>query len=732
MQKRLRNLRQRTSVFWVLLVSNLVPGVASALILALVFLPMISRTARSTDAAYEQTMLFSAENQFAAVYDAATYITQRIENNDWIHPLYYDLLAGREITHRTRAQIIADLQLFLAQQNDTSAVTFWFYDDPNTVYSNRGIFTNLEFYQAYFPNKLQYFYWPSENGKAGFQTVEFAGESYLLYKTPFRDIAGGRYKGDVNLFFLAEKIGERLSRAAGYDAAGFRITDPEGVVLWEYGTGLFEEETYTISALSDAGTYVFWMEVPKSVHNRTSRTVIPIMVFAVMLDLSLCILMAVVLSRVNYRPFRRIVLKVAGTLSPHNNEFSALEQVIDHIVLEKTETRAILNQLRPLARQKVLGDLLDGTVILDNSFLKNCQLQFNYNRFNVIALEVPFSKLEDGSQDMVITAELAMETLLEYLTGGLALTAYLYDIDRDHYRIIVNYDRQESLTTYAQLLFADCSQCFQDDSVFLGVGQTAFTVEEVYRAANQAESAIRYAVLNNLEQIVFYSEVPLQKSCEYYYPLSEEILFSRAITSCNPEGAKAVLQGIVQANLDTTSRDPISLQRLSQDLISTVRRSGYDMGITLDIRELDHWTPADLNDVQMCVEKLVAQVCGQFLAQQMNPSNSIENRIFAYVDKHIYDPNLSLNGIAAHFNKSSAYISTLFKTQRGTNYSEYVNKARIVRAVELMAKERLDMNKVYPMVGYVSISTFRRNFMKYTKRNPGSLAADFENWSDED
>ena len=64
----------------------------------------------------------------------------------------------------------------------------------------------------------------------------------------------------------------------------------------------------------------------------------------------------------------------------------------------------------------------------------------------------------------------------------------------------------------------------------------------------------------------------------------------------------------------------------------------------------------------------------------------------------------------------------LFKEQRGTNYNNYVNQTRILRAVQLMDEKGLDSSAVYPMVGYVSLSTFRRNFQKYAGSTPGGKA----------
>jgi len=159
------------------------------------------------------------------------------------------------------------------------------------------------------------------------------------------------------------------------------------------------------------------------------------------------------------------------------------------------------------------------------------------------------------------------------------------------------------------------------------------------------------------------------------------------------------------------------------DLSSTVARSGQSLGITLppaDIRE----SYISLEEIRQRVETMIDDICQQILVRRQKTMNSTEVQILAYIDQHLYDQDLSLNSIAERYHKSSAYISTLFKEQRGTNYNNYVNHHRIMRAVHLLTEEKLDVNTVYPMVGYVSLSTFRRNFNKYAKSNPGDIVGE--------
>ena len=95
-----------------------------------------------------------------------------------------------------------------------------------------------------------------------------------------------------------------------------------------------------------------------------------------------------------------------------------------------------------------------------------------------------------------------------------------------------------------------------------------------------------------------------------------------------------------------------------------------------------------------------------------------EEKILAYIDENLFHPFLSLEYVAQHFDKSSAYISSVFKKARGMRYVDYVNRCRVARAEDMLRKEGTRISDVCAAVGYVSLTTFRRNFIKYTGKLP--------------
>ena len=298
------------------------------------------------------------------------------------------------------------------------------------------------------------------------------------------------------------------------------------------------------------------------------------------------------------------------------------------------------------------------------------------------------------------------------------LSAYLYYEDHDRYQIVVNYQKEERLQGFLKELSANCGHYFHkhnlEESIRIGVGHPVKDVSEIYQSAEQANNTINVAAMHRIHRTVSYQEIAPYLETEYIYPLSEEVRFSRAIVNGNAGTAKQVLRSIIESNRLRDQLTDHGLWLLYLDLYFTVAHSGQSLGIVLPPQKQSE-RALSLDDIHESIRGMVNHICNQiYLRRQVNLDEA-ELKIFSYIDENLYDPNLSLNSIAEAFSRSQAYISTIFKEHRGVNYNTYINQMRIKRAVELMT-EGVDINAVWPMVGYISQSTFRRNYSKYTKQ----------------
>lgn len=194
--------------------------------------------------------------------------------------------------------------------------------------------------------------------------------------------------------------------------------------------------------------------------------------------------------------------------------------------------------------------------------------------------------------------------------------------------------------------------------------------------------------------------------------VSHEKTLEEAIRSGDTRTAKAILRKTVHAKQDASASE---LAYLYADCVGRMLSGTASAGEGKPERLLF----PDAASVCLYLELLVDELCS---SEEGNESDgSTESEIFSYVDRNIFLPELSLSMVAERFERQKSFVSALYKREKGINYVDYVNRIRIKRAAELLQKpeEAMSLEVICNAVGYISQSTFRRNFVKYMGCMPG-------------
>lgn len=92
---------------------------------------------------------------------------------------------------------------------------------------------------------------------------------------------------------------------------------------------------------------------------------------------------------------------------------------------------------------------------------------------------------------------------------------------------------------------------------------------------------------------------------------------------------------------------------------------------------------------------------------------SIQN----YINEHITE-KITLSDIAEEYGLSSNYLSALFKKYTDVGFSEYIQRARIEKAKELMQNSTLKVYEISDMLNFDNAFYFSKVFKKHTGMSP--------------
>ena len=195
----------------------------------------------------------------------------------------------------------------------------------------------------------------------------------------------------------------------------------------------------------------------------------------------------------------------------------------------------------------------------------------------------------------------------------------------------------------------------------------------------------------------------------YFELLSELAKFLREITNLNNNTALEVYYSISLMLLSYINR------------WNVMEKAAFKIGLYKLTRADEHvsWSHAveylySLSEILFDIQK----------EDQENRSIEAVSLVKKYIQENISD-DLSTVALAelVHFNPS--YLSRLFKQITGENLSDYIAKARLDTAKELLSGTDMKIHAVGKSIGYESASYFNRFFKKYSGMTPQEYRLSF-------
>lgn len=104
-----------------------------------------------------------------------------------------------------------------------------------------------------------------------------------------------------------------------------------------------------------------------------------------------------------------------------------------------------------------------------------------------------------------------------------------------------------------------------------------------------------------------------------------------------------------------------------------------------------------------------------------NQKHSLVDKAIDFIRQNYYDTSLNLQRVADEVHVSSAYLSNLFKVEKGFNFGDVLLETRMKRAMELFRQTDLKSYEVAERIGYSNPQYFSISFKKYTGYSPAEF-----------
>lgn len=676
---------------------------------------------------YYSNILTSVKNTSDTLFSQLPGIQYSIEHSVWLHNLCIENQLPTEVfslealTNALRA--LSSLQV---QYPDIANISL-------SLEGSHSILTSTGIYQLnspFYGQNISQTFLDSESSTSYLQycTLTDNQETYLVFVAPFTNsyetFYVNRPKGTLNISIC---IDDYLERCAGQldeqlifqvtynrSAAPFHLSnrEPNSDLSYEQiqmPSDVLSDIQYTLSIPSD----LYYNQI----HTQTR------LLWLSLLGIALVSLILVgLLSYFNFKPIRMLRSALPNSSDiKEGNEFSYISQGIAAIQTQYSAAQSVLRASRPYVTQSLLFNLLFERYDEELEHeLKRQKIEFPFSYFCVLAAAFSTESLESSPASSAggrTLQECFIETC-NYYFDRYQFQGYLYEISIDKFGIILNFPSEASLNPFVQELSDDCVTCFRSDwnvPVLFGVGRVCQHLSELSGSFDEACHALEQAGFLSDHPVIYYDDCPHPTKQFYEYSPADEATLVCALKRGDADRALQQINHLLQYHaqdgfLNINAAKCLHYQILST-LIKTIRQLGFPIEQFADIDAISQLQ--DLSSIHLYLQEVCRSVCSAVFQRGDSHTGEFVNSVLQYVQTHLFEHTLSLQQVADHFKVSMPYISQIFRDKLGISYSEYVNKARIAKATELQAATQAPWTQIYEAVGYNSMSTFRRNLIKY-------------------
>lgn len=314
--------------------------------------------------------------------------------------------------------------------------------------------------------------------------------------------------------------------------------------------------------------------------------------------------------------------------------------------------------------------------------------------------------------------------------------------DDEHWLAVENFSR---VNTVLQQMFPNTAVTYEDNIVYMMLifadGDTGYqnVVARVKSQLSRQISPCSVAIssiesVKNVGVTFLQGKIAIEKRC--FYGLNSSIYWDQLpstakITSIKPMPYEAFFADISNGNY------PSILEKLNLLFDDSVRDMTYSLQQLFMLTEYIFLSLCNRESVAVSqdyinekLDVLESTVLFDHLVQHINSildylkevdqfgntSPIVENCI-EYISANFNQP-ISLNEIASYVNVTPAYLSKLFKKEKGVNITTYIQSIKIQHAKNMLVQESLNIVDIANQLGFDSSSYFTSIFQKHLGCSP--------------
>lgn len=514
---------------------------------------------------------------------------------------------------------------------------------------------------------------------------------------------------------------------------GLTLTEAERARIIEakYPTGIHDlalnRTNYSLATVTSEDTgWTFSIVMPTDQFLERVVEVKTLIFYVLLLILLIGLTLSAVLSAKNYRPIRdlsELVRKVWGKPGEQEGR-NELEMIHRSVNAGIDMNRHLLGQIdhqRPMVRKLTLQRLLKVELHSQEELephLSQLQASFSGNMFYVMLIQAD----ESGHAHSESSNEQLQKLVNVFRCGN--QSGYGVELIAEHVTAVIM--SAPGSPEDGKTLQKECVAHLRGLCTELGiavptiaVGKVCTDLLQVHRSFIEAWAALEDKVRKDKGSVIFFDEMYDQESNRQWYSTENQMKLVHGIKQGNDLVALEALDRMLAEIKD--KGQPLYLLKCSCfDVINTILKTMSEIQLPYEAETVQKLAGfRTMSELHSLLRKLVSEICRHSEQQKESKNSSLADGLLRFIHEHYLSSGFSLEGMAAEFNHSAAYISRFFKDQTGQTFTDYVGGLRMQHFKNELIFSQLPVKDIVTRCGYLDVPSFLRKFKKLEGITPG-------------
>lgn len=249
---------------------------------------------------------------------------------------------------------------------------------------------------------------------------------------------------------------------------------------------------------------------------------------------------------------------------------------------------------------------------------------------------------------------------------------------------------------------------------FAAISETCNNINDAIICYEHAKKALAYKIIYGPLEIIRYDSLKYKTDKMHdlerqLIKLKEYISNHQSVEISNLVDEMFSRDKLKDFKIETIYRLYRSILRVVGDIASESSLSFRDSGYT------EFYSFKHLNDLRIYLKEII--FCTISMLKEKSKERSVVDIVKNYVQENYYK-DIDMSMIANMVSMSYSYFSKLFKDETQMNYSDYVIKVRMEKALELLNNPVNRIQDIASNVGYENPKHFTRAFKNYFGVSP--------------